>query len=274
VDQALRGLGARWLHPRRAPRLAGRLGLLARAIFYLLLAYLAARIATLHGQTTRQANANGALAIIARSVVGEIAIGIAAVGFIAFGIERLRAAWRDRDASRWRRAFSALNGVFYLALSYVPISFITGRRQSGSEQAQHNAAAQLLRLPGGRVIVIILGLVVIAVCGWQISTALATDFERRLELWRAPGWVRRVTSIAGIAGITARAVVFFPLGIFLIVSAITYDPNRAKGLDGEMLTLSRHPWGDALIWLATLGLVVFAIYSLLEAKYRKVESAQ
>jgi hypothetical protein len=80
--------------------------------------------------------------------------------------------------------------------------------------------------------------------------------------------------VAGKVGIAARALVFFPIGIFLIVAAVQYDPDHAKGIDGELLELSGHSWGDAVILLSAAGLLVFALYSFLEARYRDVDAAR
>jgi hypothetical protein len=39
-------------------------------------------------------------------------------------------------------------------------------------------------------------------------------------------------------------------------------------MDGELADLARHTWGQALLVLIAAGLVVFAVYSFLESKYR------
>jgi hypothetical protein len=248
--------------------------LAARAGFYLLLAYLAVRIAVLHGSSARQADANGALAVVTQSLIGEIAVAAAAVGFASFGAARLYGAWHERGVKPRRRLIAALQGGFYLLVAYLPASFLGGRRQAGSEQAEHTAVNRLLSLPGGQVIVIAGGLVILTTCGWQIRTAATTDFRAGLELRTAPGWVRRLATVAGVVGIAARAVVFVPLGVFLILAGATFDPARAHGLDGELRELSTHAWGVAIICAMVLAFVTFAGYSLIEARYRKVKSAR
>jgi hypothetical protein len=253
------------------PGVAGRVGLLGRAGFYFVLTFLTARVAAAPGGG-RQANANGALGLLTRSPVGSVAVGVAAAGFVAFGLDRLYAAWHDHDVPMWQRVLTALQGAFYLALAYVPVSYLAGQRGSGSEQSQHNTVRALLGVPGGQFLVAALGAVVLGVCGWQIRTAVTEDFEEGLQLRGAPRWVRRLTGAAGSVGIAARALVFAPIGGFLIAAAVTFDPRRADGLDAEILSLSRHAWGIALISAVACGLAVFAVFSLLEARYRKVDS--
>lgn len=253
------------------PGVAGRVGLVGRAAFYFVLTYLAASVAASHGGSG-QANANGALGLLTRSPIGSVAVGIAAAGFVAFGLDRLYAAWSDRESAGWRRILTVLQGAFYLALAYVPVSYLAGQHNSGSEQSQHNTVRHLLGIPGGAVLVAVVGFIVLTVCGYQIRTALTDDFEEGLQLAKAPLWVRRITGAAGTVGIASRALVFAPVGVFLIVSAVTFNPRRADGLDAEILTLSRHTWGIAVICAVGLGLTVFGVYSLLEARYRKVEA--
>jgi hypothetical protein len=60
--------------------------------------------------------------------------------------------------------------------------------------------------------------------------------------------------------------------VFLIVAALQADPDKAKGLDAVLLDLSRSAVGRLLGILAAAGFAVFAVYSLLEARYRQVSA--
>src|SRR5690348_1927146 len=70
-------------------RVSARAGFMVRTLFYLVLAGLVARTAFDGGTAGRQTNANGALSVIAQTVVGKVAIGAAALGFLLLGVERL-----------------------------------------------------------------------------------------------------------------------------------------------------------------------------------------
>jgi hypothetical protein len=259
---------------RRSARVAARVGLAARTGFYLLLAGLVARTAFDRGSGGQQTNANGAMSVIASTVLGKAALAAAALGFLALGIVRIAGAVRDRQADTHRRLVAGVQGAFYAVLTWAPLSFLFGNTQTGSEQAQKQETASVLSWPGGRVIVIVVGLVVIGVFAWQIRTAVTQDYEDGLDLRRAPRWVCRLVDVAGTVGMAARAVVFLPIGVFLIVAAVQADPQHSKGLDAELAALARQPWwGPAALWLVVAGLVVFAVYSALEARYRRVSRA-
>lgn len=258
-----------------AARFAARTGYVARAVFYLLLAGLVARTAYDGGTAGRQTNAHGALSVIAQTWPGKAAIAASALGFALLGIERLAGSLRDRGAQWHRRAVTALQGVFYMAVSWVPLSFLLGNSQTGSEQAQHKETASILRWPAGREIVVAAGLVVVIVCGVQIRMAVTQQFTDGLSLQRAPRWIRRFAETAGTVGIAARGIIYLPVGVFLIVAAAQAEPRRAKGLDAELALLARQSWwGPALLGLVSLGLLVLAAYSSVEARYRRLDRSR
>jgi hypothetical protein len=84
--------------------------------------------------------------------------------------------------------------------------------------------------------------------------------------------VRWLTTLTGRIGIPARALAIAPIGVFLVVAAIRADPEQAKGLDAVLLQLTGSVIGRVLIILVATGFVIFAIYSLFEARYRELVS--
>ncbi|HVT65878.1 MAG TPA: DUF1206 domain-containing protein [Mycobacteriales bacterium] len=255
--------------PERVVAGAARVGLVARGCFYLLLAGLVVNLAATGGSGP-QADANGALTTIASTPMGIAVISAVALGFFAFGVTRLWGAWRDDQPSAWRRVSTGCQGAFYVALTWIPISYAVGKKSSGSNKAQHRTAGDLLALPGGREIVIVLGVVVIGICANQIRTALTSEYADGMQLRGAPTWVKTLVRAAAIVGIPARALVFVPIGVCLLVAAAQSDPSHAKGLDQLLGALAGRWWGVLLLVVVACGLLVFATYSFLEARYRKV----
>ena len=254
--------------------LLGRLGLAGRTGFYLILTALTVQIALLGGRSHQQADAHGALAIVSRPMLGKVAIAAVALGFLLFGIGRLVGAVEDTSVSTGRRVLTALQGLFYVALAYVPCAFLAGNHQTGSQQQQEKTTARVLGLPGGRVVLVVVGLILLAVCVQQIRGAVQQDFQDGLDLDRAPQPVRKLANASGVVGITSRALVFLPIGIFLMIAAFEANPRRSYGIDGELLALSGRPWGIAVIAAVAAGLAVFVVYSALETRYRQVISAK
>jgi hypothetical protein len=82
--------------------------------------------------------------------------------------------------------------------------------------------------------------------------------------------VRRWISRIGTVGHLARAVVFALIGVFLIKAAVDYEPKKAVGLDGALAKLQHQSYGGWLLGLVALGLIAFAVYSLSDARYRRI----
>lgn len=268
----------------KAARLSSRIGYVARGVFYAVLAYLTVRIATLSppsaraarhsgsgvGSGGRPANANGALSLVSETLIGQVALAVAALGFLLLAIVRLRAAWADRESGRMRRLSVAGQGLLYLALTWVPISYLSGNRSTGTEKQQRRETARLLGIPGGAVILTVIGVFLIAICAWQLRGVLKQDFTDGLQVGGERHWVRRLVRVTGTVGIAGRALVFVPIGIWLIITAFTFDPKNSHGLDSELLLLTGRWWGLTILVCIAFVMAVFAVYSFVEARYRDV----
>jgi hypothetical protein len=74
----------------------------------------------------------------------------------------------------------------------------------------------------------------------------------------------------GTIGHLARAVVFALVGVFLIKAAVDYNPHAAVGLDGALAKIVNRPYGPFALGVVAVGLIAFALYSLSDARFRKI----
>ena len=81
---------------------------------------------------------------------------------------------------------------------------------------------------------------------------------------------KRVFTVVGVAGYLARTVAFGLIGIFLIRAAMDYDPQKAVGLDGALARLAHQSYGSLLLGLVAAGLIGFGLYSVADARYRRI----
>jgi hypothetical protein len=65
-------------------------------------------------------------------------------------------------------------------------------------------------------------------------------------------------------------VVFALVGVLVVDAALTHKASESGGIDKALLTLRDQPFGEYLMLLAALGLLVFGVYGLCEARWRKV----
>jgi hypothetical protein len=81
---------------------------------------------------------------------------------------------------------------------------------------------------------------------------------------------RKAVIALGRFGRIAQGVVFGIIGVLVIIAAVQYDPNKAKGLDGALKTLASQPYGRWLLSIVALGFLAYGLYGLAEAKLRRV----
>jgi hypothetical protein len=81
---------------------------------------------------------------------------------------------------------------------------------------------------------------------------------------------RRVVEVLGMTGTIARGLVFALAGVLVIDAAVTHKAAESGGIDKALLTLRNQPFGEFLVLLAAAGLIVFGVYGLCEARWRKV----
>jgi hypothetical protein len=82
--------------------------------------------------------------------------------------------------------------------------------------------------------------------------------------------VRRAFTAIGVFGHLARMVVFGLVGYGLIKAALDYDPRKAIGLDGALSKLAHYSYGPLLLGIVATGLIGFALYSIADARYRRI----
>jgi len=251
---------------------ASRVGLAGRGVFYLVLAYLAAQIGVQGGG--RQADAEGVFRTVAAQPLGTAAITVAAFGVLAFALARVAAGIGDRGVSLARRASAVGQGGTYLAIAAFTTYFLlkpahTGPANGGTEQTEVH---HLFGVPLGAALLVAIGVTIVALCGWQIWNALSQGYAAGMATEKmAPRlhWLLRAT---GTVGIAVRAAAVVPLGVLLVVAALTHRAATGVGLNAVLDELAAHWWGLVLLALITTGFGLFAIYSFLEAGYRKVHS--
>jgi hypothetical protein len=157
----------------------------------------------------------------------------------------------------------------YLGFFVLAVRVVLGT--NGNETIeQRQATAGVLGWPGGRVLVALGGAILIAISLFQIWEALCDQFTDDNKLLEMGPREARAFLIIGRIGLCARALVFVVIGYFFIRTAIEYKPTNAIGLDGALAAVHRQPLGAVLLAMVAAGLLVFAVFSLFEARYRQL----
>jgi uncharacterized membrane protein len=116
----------------------------------------------------------------------------------------------------------------------------------------------------------IIGLIVVIAGVALIAQGIRRRFMRQLQTSQMSPRTRRIVEWLGVIGTVARGVVFALAGVLVIDAAVTYSPSKAGGVDNALLTLRDQPFGVFLLGLAAVGLIIFGVYGLCEARWRRV----
>jgi hypothetical protein len=249
-----------------------RAGLFARGVVYAVIGVLAVKVAL--GDGGKATNQQGALKTIAGQPLGKLLLVLLAIGLAGYAIWRLvRAAvghgvetLEDDDAKE--RISGAFSGVAYALLCLTAIKILAGSSGGGGDPGK--ATGGVLGWPAGQVLVAIAGLVLVGVGFENARRAVKKSFCEKAKTHEMSGGMRKAYELVGVVGHGARAIVFALMGYFLVKAAVEYDPKEAIGLDGALAKLAHASYGPLLLGITAAGLVAFALYSVLDARYRRV----
>jgi len=209
--------------------------------------------------------------MLAGKPYGLVSLWLLAIGFAAYALWRLSEAafGVSGEPGTGPRLKSLARAVIYAVLCYLAVSVISGKAGSQSGK-QQDFTASAMHHPAGRIVVGVVGLIIVA-CGIALVIEGARKkFMKHLDTSRMKPETRRGVRLLGMTGTIARGVVFGLVGIGVIVAAVTHKASESGGIDKALLTLRGQPFGEFLMLLAAIGLVIFGIYGLCEARWRKV----
>jgi Domain of Unknown Function (DUF1206) len=264
-----KGQGDELAHAKALGWLA-RAGLVARGVVYLVIGVLALKLAL--GDGGKATNQTGALKTVADQSFGEVLLILLAIGLAGYSLWRLlRAAVghgaEQRDSGSDRIAALA-SGIAYGILCITAVKILTDSGAGSGTPKQPTGG--VLDWPAGTVIVAIAGAIMIGVAAYQAYKGLAEKFLEDAKTGEMSEGVRKGYTALGVFGHVARAVVFALIGYGLIKAAIDYNPKEAIGLDGALRELADASYGPVLRAAVAVGLSGFALYSMADARYRKV----
>jgi len=253
-----------------AARFLARAGLTARGVIYILVGWVAVLVAL--GHSSREADQQGALHLLAGKSYGLVSLWLLGIGFAGYALWRLSEAAfgvTGEPPGAGPRLKSLARAVIYAGLSYLTFTVISGTDRSQSGR-QRDITAAAMQHPAGRVLVGVVGLAIVA-CGITLVVEGARrKFMKYLQTARMSPRMRRVVELLGMAGSIARGLVFTLAGALVVASAVTHKASQSGGIDKALRILRDQPFGEFLMMLAALGLVVFGVYGLCEARWRKV----
>jgi hypothetical protein len=245
-------------------RLLARVGLVAYGLVHLVVAGLITQVAL--GDRER-ADKKGALQEIAQNGFGRTLLWVVVVNPGALVLLRLvRAVTGHRERRGGKRvarvAVDVGEAVVFAVLAHSAAAIAQAK---GGDSFSKTVVARLFGLPGGQVLIGLVGAAIVAAGGYAVVRGLRRSF---LEELRLPPGLRRPVTVLGTVGWTALGVAGATAGTLLVIAAVRFDPAAPVGLDAGIRALADEPFGPALLLLLAAGLAVFAAFSVVDARYR------
>ncbi len=247
-----------------------QLGYLARGIVYLIIGWLAF-------DSNRPMSAGEAVESVEAMPLGTLLLALLAVGLFGYGLYKIAAGVADLDGDGTegkalaKRSGRVGSGLAYWVLAFVAVRAMldVGAKTGGSGRASgqggaEDAASSVSDAPGGDILLILAGLVILVVAAVQLVIAYKAEFMDEMEP-NAPALVKP----AGQAGYAARGVVFAIVGWFALKAGL--DGERWRDF-GDALAVVRDDM-PLLFKAIAVGLLLFGAVSVVMARYRHVRDA-
>lgn len=255
-----------------------RVGLIGKGSLYVLLGFLAIKVA-MGDSSAAGASKTGAIQTVAQAPFGKfllIALTVALIALVVWKFSQAVSGDPIEGSDGSDRAKYAGKGVLYSGAALASLSILIANwggdagavpGGGGGGEGQQHAAGVVMGLPGGRWIVLIVGLGAIGFGGYEIyKHTINCGFMKRTGTLSRDK--RKVIETLGRAGYLGSGLVAIGVGFFFVVAGLTFDPENAKGLSGLLAELAGQSCGQVVLWLIAVGLFAYGLFSFAEARYR------
>lgn len=217
----------------------------------------------------------------ALTTLSSSAWGVAALWFIGAGLLAY-AVWRGIDATadleRYgteakglvARAGMVVTGLIHAALGASAIGLALGDRSGGGRGGVTEAVDWALNLPAGRWIVGFAALCTLGAAIYYVAKGIRAGHRKHLG---ANPFTLRVDGLLR-AGIVAQGALVGIIGGFLLVAAWRGSENGAGGVGRAFDWLAAQPFGNVLVVALCVGLLMFAFFCFVNARYRIVPAVE
>ncbi len=261
----------------------GRVGWFAKGVVYLVAGVLAIVIAAkASGWSSAASGANseasptGALKTVAQMSGGALLMWVLAIGMFVY------AAWRvvtallpgGTDAKAWvMRIGYVVSAVIYTTFAFTAIKLASSSRANTDGNSKVSTmTGDLMAHTGGRVLIGLVGVIVIAAGLYRIKKGFETDVSDELDLSTMSPQRRRLVKRLGAAGEIGRGLGMGLIGFFLLRAAVTYNAGEATGLDGALRRLATRPWGLVVVLIIGVGFAAYGVFCVSTFAHRELQA--
>ncbi len=248
-----------------------RFGYIAKGVTYVLMAFLAGRAAL---SSSRPANTRRAMDTLNGQFVGRVMLAAIAVGLVSYAVWRFYIAFADPENDKWTKRIGAVFiGLVNLGLGWqAAMLALSQTRDASGDQAVHWSAV-IMQQPLG---IWALGFAGLCFGGYglrQIYRGFISKLDDQLRLHTIDHAPRRSVVLACRFGVAARGFVFVLIGFFLVQAARHANPSEARDFGHSLTELRAQPYGRWMLMAVAVGLLAYAVYEFIRARYRHIPTA-
>lgn len=246
-------------------------GLIAFGLVHLVIGFIAVQMAW-GGGGGEEASNSGALEQIAEQPFGKVILIVCAVGLCSLILWQLIEAvvghtQHDGAKRLIKRLSSVARAIVYGTLAFTAIKVIVGAGSGGEGQKQ-SMVSQVMDMPGGRILIAIVGLIILGVGVYHVYKGIKKKFEEDLD-----GHVGDIAIRLGQIGYSAKGVAIAIVGFLFVWAAIQHNAEAAGDTNSALQSILEQPFGPYLLTAMALGLAAFACYCFVWAFNARHEEA-
>jgi hypothetical protein len=250
-------------------RVLARAGVAIIGLLHIIIGALAISVAT--GSGGGEADQSGALGQLAKSPGGVFLLWAVVIGMLALVLWQVLQAFlvpgKDEERRWAHRVVELGKGLAYIFIGWTAFTFARGSSTSSQDSTQKWSSA-VLGAPGGVVLLVIIGLVVIITGAVFAFRGVTGKFIRDIRMPRDPFGL--IVTWLGVVGYTAKGVLLGVVGWLFMDAAFTVDPQKAAGLDGAIQSIAKLPFGAGFLIAMGVGLIAYGLYFLARARLVKL----
>jgi hypothetical protein len=218
----------------------------------------------------------GAFKAVAGAPLGFVVLWLIAIALWALGAwhaaEGILAHDRTGDAKgaakKWgRRAAEWGQALVFVALGVLSAAVALGARPD-AEQAAEGASRGLIDLPGGPIVLALVGVGVGAAGVSFVVMGILRSFRTRMDI--PDGAAGHGVAVLGVVGFVAKGLALVLVGVLLLIAALRSDAETAGGLDGAVQTVLDLALGPAIAAVIGIGFISYGVFTVLRARFARM----
>ena len=261
---------------RQAVEKIAQAGYLTKGALYVIVGVLSFRAAIGFGGDI--SGTRDAVKFIAGQPFGRVLLVLTAIGLFCYALWRFVKAYigssgddSHEAVSVAKRAGSVIGGLAYISLGVFVVKLLTGSGSSGSSKSTE-MLQKFATTSWGPWVLAALTIGVLIAAGVQFKHAVKPDLRKKIDTTDLSQKVQRGIVKMYQIGSAARGVVFAIIAFFLGRSAYLSTTTDVKSSEDALHKIAALPYGDWLLGIISIGLLLYGASCLVQGRYRSVSA--